>query len=171
MQAEDLLKVTIPVAVNMRIMEMVRLPEDRRPAAKDIIKCEDCLGMGKVAAPRGDGPIEITCATCDGRGVLKRGEFLASYVAVHGDALIFGGRKGAAARAFNALSEALSLLAFAHGGVDFCGLHFEAQITRPAYELAQVNRAFYEAVELMPLVKVIKKVEASAVKFLKVDRG
>lgn len=45
-------------------------------------------------------------------------------VASHGDALMFGGRRGDAARPFAALARGLAALAYAPGGVTFGGVHW-----------------------------------------------
>lgn len=56
----------------------------------------------------------------------------ADVIAAKGDDLQFGGRKGSAAIAFNALARGLAALAFCQGGVKFAGLHFAA--THPDFE-------------------------------------
>lgn len=61
--------------------------------------------------------------------LLVRAKRCGQYIAEKGDVLQFGGKKGQAAQAFNALAEGLACLAFAPGGVTFCGLHFEATFT------------------------------------------
>ena len=49
----------------------------------------------------------------------------ASQVIAHqGDVLMFGGKKGAAANAFNHLARGLAAAAYQPGGVDFAGLHW-----------------------------------------------
>lgn len=48
----------------------------------------------------------------------------AQHVAAHGDALQFGGKKGAAAAAFNALAQGLACAAYQPGGVTFAGRHW-----------------------------------------------
>lgn len=45
-------------------------------------------------------------------------------VASHGDTLMFGGKKGEAARVFNALAEGLAVAAYQPGGVTFAGQHW-----------------------------------------------
>lgn len=57
---------------------------------------------------------------------LSRSRVCAQEIAEHGDVLQFGGKKGAAAAAFNRLAEGLACLAFSPGGVRFMGLRFEA---------------------------------------------
>jgi hypothetical protein len=53
---------------------------------------------------------------------------LATTVASKGDILQFGSkRKGEQAEVFNATAKGLAALAFAPGGVTFCGVHWEAQ--------------------------------------------
>lgn len=48
-------------------------------------------------------------------------------VAAEGDNILFKSvRKGDSARAFNALAQGLAVLAFAPGGVDFAGEHWQA---------------------------------------------
>lgn len=44
----------------------------------------------------------------------------------HGDVLLFGGRKGEAARLFASLARAIAVMAFAPGGVRIFGQHWEA---------------------------------------------
>jgi hypothetical protein len=52
---------------------------------------------------------------------------LGQLLAAHGDALLFHSPKeGETAQVFNALAEALALLAFLPGGVSFAGQHFDA---------------------------------------------
>ena len=46
------------------------------------------------------------------------------HIAEHGDSLMFGGKKGAAANAFNALAEGLAVAAYQPGGVTFAGRHW-----------------------------------------------
>jgi hypothetical protein len=46
------------------------------------------------------------------------------HVAEHGDSLMFGGKKGRAAAAFNALAEGLAVAAYQPGGVSFAGRHW-----------------------------------------------
>lgn len=41
-----------------------------------------------------------------------------------GDDLQFGGKRGSAAQAFNAMAKGLAALAYAPGGVTFCGIHW-----------------------------------------------
>ena len=49
-----------------------------------------------------------------------------------GDILQFdGGKRGEAAIMFNRFAYALAIMAFAPGGVRFCGMHFEATPTEP----------------------------------------
>lgn len=52
------------------------------------------------------------------------GRELGQVVAEKGDALMFGGRKGEAARVFNALARGLALVSCQPGGVTFRGLHW-----------------------------------------------
>lgn len=46
------------------------------------------------------------------------------YIACHGDELMYGGKKGAAAEAFNHLAKGLASLAYVPGGVTFAGQHW-----------------------------------------------
>lgn len=46
------------------------------------------------------------------------------YIAEHGDELMYGGKKGRAAAAFNHLARGLACLAYAPGGVSFAGEHW-----------------------------------------------
>jgi hypothetical protein len=48
----------------------------------------------------------------------------AQVVAERGDALMFGGKKGTAAAAFNALAEGLAVAAYQPGGVSFAGQYW-----------------------------------------------
>jgi len=48
----------------------------------------------------------------------------AQEVASHGDTLMFGGKKGAAAAVFNQLAEGLACAAYQPGGVTFAGRHW-----------------------------------------------
>lgn len=48
----------------------------------------------------------------------------AQVIASQGDVLMFGGRKGAAANAFNHLARGLAAAAYQPGGVDFAGQHW-----------------------------------------------
>jgi hypothetical protein len=50
----------------------------------------------------------------------------AEHIASHGDDLMYRGRKGAAAEAFNKLATGLAVLALQPGGVTFAGMQFEA---------------------------------------------
>lgn len=48
-------------------------------------------------------------------------------IAEHGDNILYRAkRRGDTAAAFNALAEAIAILAFAPGGVTFLGEHYEA---------------------------------------------
>jgi hypothetical protein len=51
----------------------------------------------------------------------------ADVVASKGDMLMFRGKKGESAAAFNALAKGIAILAFCPGGVTTFGLHFEAK--------------------------------------------
>lgn len=113
-RSKTLLQVMLPLAVFMRQMSILKLPEERRPKPDDMIACMECHGQAHG------------CATCGDHGYLPRREALAFYIGAHGDVLQFGGKKGEAARAFNVLAEALALLSFSPGGVTFAGMHFEA---------------------------------------------
>lgn len=53
----------------------------------------------------------------------------ADVVASKGDVLQFGGEKGEAAKAFNALARGLACCAYQPGGVTFMGDHYEAEET------------------------------------------
>lgn len=55
---------------------------------------------------------------------LDRARWAADEVAAHGDVLLFGGERGAAAGAFNALAKGLAVGAYQPGGIDFAGLHW-----------------------------------------------
>lgn len=48
----------------------------------------------------------------------------ADEVGSHGDTLMFGGKKGEAARIFNTLAEGLAVAAYQPGGVTFAGRHW-----------------------------------------------
>lgn len=51
-------------------------------------------------------------------------------IAEHGDDILYRSKKkGGSARAFNALTNALAVLAYQPGGVKFAGLHFEVNKT------------------------------------------
>ena len=59
--------------------------------------------------------------------VIEQRERSAQMIAEHGDNILYRAKKkGETAAAFNALAEALAMLAFCPGGVTFAGLHFEA---------------------------------------------
>lgn len=59
--------------------------------------------------------------------LIKRAGECGQIIAEKGDMLMFkSSKRGETARAFNALAEALAILAFSPGGVTFVGLHFEA---------------------------------------------
>ena len=55
----------------------------------------------------------------------------AQHIAEHGDKLMFGGKPGQAANAFNRLAEGLACAAFAPGGVRFMGMRFDAEKEPP----------------------------------------
>lgn len=56
-----------------------------------------------------------------------RAEECSHLIAEKGDVLQFGGgKKGEAAKAFNALAEGLAILSFFPGGVKFAGQHWES---------------------------------------------
>jgi hypothetical protein len=48
------------------------------------------------------------------------------HIAEHGDDLMFRGKPGRSAEAFNQLTTGLAALAFSPGGVSFAGMHWEA---------------------------------------------
>jgi hypothetical protein len=53
----------------------------------------------------------------------------ADVVASKGDVLQFGGKRGEAAEAFNALARGLACCAYQPGGITFMGDHYEAEET------------------------------------------
>lgn len=57
--------------------------------------------------------------------VAVRSRICGQHVAEHGDIILFKGKKGSTAEAFNRLAEGLACLSFARGGVTFCGLSFD----------------------------------------------
>lgn len=60
--------------------------------------------------------------------VQERAAECAQTIGEKGDVLQFGGgKKGEAARAFNALAEGLAYLSFSPGGVKFMGRHWESK--------------------------------------------
>jgi hypothetical protein len=63
-------------------------------------------------------------------------------IAEKGDVLLFGGKKGEAARIFNQLAEVLAVMAFAPGGVSFADMHWEAHapVVREAHAAAAPTR-------------------------------
>lgn len=54
-----------------------------------------------------------------------RAQSCAQYIAEHGDMLLFRGKDGESAAAFNHLAEGIAVLAFAPGGITFADMHFE----------------------------------------------
>lgn len=58
---------------------------------------------------------------------MEYGRKCADIVAEKGDVILYRGKKGESAAAFNALAEGVAALAFAPGGVSIFGLHFEAR--------------------------------------------
>lgn len=56
----------------------------------------------------------------------------ADVVASKGDVLQFGGKRGEAAAAFNALARGLACCAYQPGGVTFLGDHYEAEVQTDA---------------------------------------
>lgn len=58
--------------------------------------------------------------------IFARAHECAQIVAEKGDVILYRGKKGESAAAFNALAEGVAVLAFAPGGVTIFGLHFEA---------------------------------------------
>ena len=62
----------------------------------------------------------------------QRGAICSQHVAEKGDIILYKSKKaGESAEAFNRLAEGIAILAFAPGGVTFCGLHFEAVADSP----------------------------------------
>ncbi len=57
---------------------------------------------------------------------LERARRHSLVVAEKGDVLQYGGKDGEAAELFNSLADALAIMAFCPGGVDFAGDHYEA---------------------------------------------
>jgi hypothetical protein len=53
----------------------------------------------------------------------------ADVVASKGDVLQFGGKKGEAAEAFNALARGLACCAYQPGGITFLGDHYEVEVS------------------------------------------
>jgi hypothetical protein len=56
----------------------------------------------------------------------RRAKACAEVVAHKGDVILFKGKKGESAEAFNRLTEGLACLAFAPGGVKAFGMHWQA---------------------------------------------
>lgn len=56
----------------------------------------------------------------------ERARSASRLIAEKGDVLQYGGRKGEAAELFNVLADALAVLAFCPGGVEFCGTRYQA---------------------------------------------
>jgi len=59
----------------------------------------------------------------------ERCRWIGQYLAEKGDVLQFGSKKkGEVAKIFNKLAAALAVMAFAPGGVEVFGIHFEAKV-------------------------------------------
>jgi len=144
-QAESLLQIMLPMTVSLRVLDMLQLPEDKRPKPTDLVPCLECHGVAHG------------CATCGDHGVMRRQESLAFYMGAHGDALMYGGKKGSAAQAFNALSEGLAMLAFQPGGVKFMEMTFDASVLEARFKGgAQVGA------QVKDWVSIIRKTEPEA---------
>jgi|GEM_PF-2057796 len=63
-------------------------------------------------------------ASVSGEERLRIGRAAVEPITNRGDALLFGGKKGAAAEVFNALARGLAALAYQPGGVTFAGRHW-----------------------------------------------
>lgn len=72
------------------------------------------LGMIAMAEKGGPGADDM-------RRAQKAGDLLGA----KGDRLLFGGKKGEAAKLFNDLSHAIVVLSFCPGGITIFGQHFE----------------------------------------------
>jgi len=105
---------TLEMAVTLRLLMLQDHPE-RRPKAEDMILCLECQGQGKG------------CATCGDHLYVRRSEAYSFYIAAHGDVLMYGGKPGQAAKAFNVLAEGLTMMAYYPGGVTLGPLHFEVK--------------------------------------------
>jgi hypothetical protein len=57
--------------------------------------------------------------------ICERANECSSCIAEHGDVILYRGRKGESAAAFNRLAEGLACLSFAPGGVRFLDMHFD----------------------------------------------
>jgi len=53
---------------------------------------------------------------------------VAELISEHGDTLLYGGKKGEAARLFRGLVDALAVMAFGLGGVSVFGTHYEVKM-------------------------------------------
>ena len=114
--SEHLLQVMLPMAVGFRILEVLQLPEDQRPKPTDLILCLECGGRA------------MGCAVCGDHGKLRRQEAYAQFMAYHGDELQYGGKKGAAAKAFNVMAEAVAMMSLVPGGIEVFGQRYDASV-------------------------------------------
>lgn len=113
----------IAMAVEIRVTELMRLDPDQVPRPDDDILCEECEGNGSRENYK-----EAKCGICDGKGHLKRQDFLANVIAAHSDELMYGRRKGRKARLFRYVIDALSLLIInSPMPVRFAGLEFNVR--------------------------------------------
>jgi hypothetical protein len=69
-------------------------------------------------------------------------------LAEKGDVLMFGSKqKGEAAELFNRLAEAISVLAFCHGGIWLFGRHWEAWTKREPYRCSVCGGTWFQTCE------------------------
>jgi hypothetical protein len=78
------------------------------------------LGLLEVAVPMWID--RLRHSTAEQRQAI--GQRCGQHIASHGDDLMFRGKRGSSAEAFNALAEGLAALAYCPGGVSFASMHF-----------------------------------------------
>jgi hypothetical protein len=113
----------IAMGVELRVNELMHFDPDQLPRPDDDILCEECEGKGTRK-----NYSEERCGICDGKGHLRRQDFLANVIAAHSDELMYGRRKGRKARIFRYVIDALALLVInSPMPVRFAGLEFNVR--------------------------------------------
>ena len=88
---------------------------------EEVLHKHPALGLLEVAVPLQIA--DLRTYSEDARVAMAREA--GQYIASHGDDLMFRGKKGKSAEAFNQLVTGLAALAFCPGGVTFAGMKFE----------------------------------------------
>lgn len=128
----ELLKVSLSCAVPLRIQELQnRYPKDTHQAVQESLQedilCLECRGRPTSELHARQQGKDQECITCDGKKYLPRHIAYSSYLASHGDNILYRSKtKGGTANAFNILVDSLARMSFFPGGVTLFDLSFHS---------------------------------------------